>query len=160
MSGYVESYVDTDVMTAYERLLQEHGMVKSAATAILRKPHWSIAWRMKKTLFPMKRLVAEKLRTLFSGESGRRAAMVFAWAPVTILLGDVRDRRGLKCYWIGPDGLHKVFFPKRQIFRKTPRPVISHVSIEELCYFMDPKDVYRAVYKLLHLAAGRILHGR
>lgn len=160
MPGYVESYVSTEVMAAYEKLTQEHRSVKSAATVILQKPHWTIARKMKKSLFPMRRLAAENLRELFSGEGGRRAAMVFAWAPVTILLGDVRDRRGLKCYWIGPDGLRKVFFPKRQIFRKTPRPVISHVSIEELCYFMDPKDVYRAIYKLLHLAAGRILHGR
>lgn len=160
MAGYVESHVSADVARAYERLVEQHRSMRSAATEVLRKPHWIIARRLKKSHFPMQRLVAEHVRGFFSGESGRRAVVVLSYAPMTLFLGEIRNRRGAIRYSIGPDGLLKVFFPKRQIFRKTPKTVLSRVSIEELCCSIDPKEVYRAVYKLLHLAAAEVLQRR
>ncbi len=160
MSGYVESHVSADVARAYERLAEQQQSIKSAATVILQKAHWSIARKLKHSLFPMRRLVAEQVRGIFSGENGRRTAVVLSFAPVTLLFGEVKNRRGITRYSLGPDGLLKVFFPKKGIFRKTPKPVVSQVSIEELCCSADPKEVYRALYKVLHLAAAEVLQRR
>lgn len=160
MSGYVESHVSADVALAYERLVEQHQSIKSAATDILQKAHWTITRRLKKSHFPMQRLVAEQVRGIFSGENGRRTAVVLSFAPVTLLFGEIKSRRGTTRYSIGPDGLLKVFFPKRGIFRKASKPVVSQASIEELCCFADPKEVYRAVYKILHLAAAEVLQRR
>lgn len=155
-AGYVESHVRRGVTQAYLRMSESpHGVPPAL---LLPRTPWYIARELRRSQFAMSRLIVTQLNALFMGDAGRMYGAVLSVSTRTFLVGDIKGRMGVKRYRLGSSGPYNIVVRKKgRFFRKVPPPQMVPVGFEELCYYFDPREVYRMVYQSLHLAAQSIL---
>lgn len=157
MSGYIESHTENGIARAYGELCGRPSLetpIQNPASipappSILNDPAFT----------PRCRFIANELRRLFSGEQGVKAAAVLSTLKgpsfVVCQREEVDGRVQFGCDGCGP---YRVFTPKRKPFRRRPKPMLTRVSIEELCLRSeDPNRVYQILYLLINMAIIRII---
>ncbi len=156
MSGYVESYIHRRVARAYQVLLERSPEV--AATQALSFPIVPKVIMESHAFTPMKRLLARKLRELFSGERGREMSTILGCTQATFVVAQTENRAGQTQYGIGALGPYRLFHRRNLPFVQNKKSAPVLITFEEICFRAeDPKDVYETVYLILNTVTTNIL---
>ncbi len=97
------------------------------------------------------RFFAARLREFFSGEGGREASLVLGLAKGIEVVSKKEERDSQVQYGVNAHGPYKLITFKKLPLRRMPPPVLTRISLEELCFYeADTKDAYFAVFRLMN----------
>ena len=108
---------------------------------------------------PMMRVVSQELNRFFSGEAGRQALVVLlAVGKERCVVKESTSVDGHIEYGVDCFGPYQRLHLRHLPFRRKKPPVVTRISFGELCFRTeDPREVYRATYQLLDMAAHYLL---